>query len=44
MSQPAENNIRKWVGRFIGLAVFVAAVVVLVQVVEETPKKNLPKS
>ena len=39
MEQPAENNninTRKWVGRFIGLSVFVAAVVVLVIVVKET--------
>src|ERR1700749_709337 len=36
MAQPAENNVRKWVGRFIGVAVFVAAIVVLVLVVQET--------
>jgi membrane fusion protein, multidrug efflux system len=37
MEPPSENNaVRKWVGRFIGAGVFVAAVIVLVVVVRET--------
>lgn len=37
MEQPSENNsVRKWLGRFIGAAVFIAAVVAVVVVVRET--------
>jgi multidrug efflux system membrane fusion protein len=36
MEQPVKNNVRRWVGRTIGLAVFIAAVVAVVLVVEET--------
>jgi multidrug efflux system membrane fusion protein len=36
MEQPAENNVRKWVGRFIGVAVFAATIAALVAVVQET--------
>jgi multidrug efflux system membrane fusion protein len=36
MEKTADNNIRKWVGRLIGIAVFVGAVFVLAMVVRET--------
>ncbi|HEX4275140.1 MAG TPA: biotin/lipoyl-binding protein [Bryobacteraceae bacterium] len=36
MEQGSQNNARKWLGRLIGLAVFVGAVVMLVLVVQET--------
>ena len=35
LEQPPDNNIRKWAGRLIGIGVFVAAVAVLVVVVQE---------
>ncbi len=35
MEQANRNNLRKWLGRLIGLAVFVGAVVALLQVIEE---------
>ena len=38
MEDSTANNIRKWVGRFIGAAVFIAAIVVLVLVVQETDR------
>ena len=31
-----DNNARKWIGRFIGAAVFLAAIAVLIMVVQET--------
>jgi multidrug efflux system membrane fusion protein len=36
MEQSADNNIRKWVGRAIGLAVFIAMIVVVRMVIQET--------
>jgi membrane fusion protein, multidrug efflux system len=36
MEQPPNNNIRKWIGRFIGAAVFLGALLVLYAVVQET--------
>jgi len=36
MEQSNQNNARKWVGRFIGLAVFVGAVVALLNVIQQT--------
>ncbi len=38
MEQPAEMNIRKWVGRCLGLAVFVATIWVVITVVGESNK------
>jgi multidrug efflux system membrane fusion protein len=36
MEQSADNNVRKWVGRAIGLAVFIAMIVVVRIVLQET--------